>query len=234
LIKSDNYAISIYSQAAQMIGRAINPETKKIQNLGVGIIPLGIASQFGLLKFKLEYRIIPDGNFEFDYWNRLYEIERISFVRNNSNQVLLRTKESRLGRYGNQKGYFSGATVNFGGILQGNLSYNKMTGNLWSETDSRFTETKNQTFISSLSLKKGFSKLKRASVFYQQRNVPNPFRFEYSESTIIGYNLGISMGQGLVLNYIFRRSFRDYNANGRIDGINETIDITSIETSFIF
>jgi hypothetical protein len=234
LIKSDNYAISIYSQAAQMIGRAINPETKKIQNLGVGIIPLGIASQFGLLKFKLEYRIIPDGNFEFDYWNRLYEIERISFVRNNSNQVLLRTKESRLGRYGRQKGYFSGATVNFGGILQGNLSYNNMTGNLWSETDSRFTETKNQTFISSLSLKKGFSKLKRASVFYQQRNVPNPFRFEYSESTIIGYNLGISMGQGLVLNYIFRRSFRDYNANGRIDGINETIDITSIETSFIF
>ena len=42
------------------------------------------------------------------------------------------------------------------------------------------------------------------------------------------------MGQGLVLNYIFRRSFRDYNANGRIDGKAETIDITSIETSFTF
>ena len=35
------------------------------------------------------------------------------------------------------------------------------------------------------------------------------------------------MGQGLVLNYIFRRTFRDYNANGRIDGNAETIDITS-------
>ena len=109
-----------------------------------------------------------------------------------------------------------------------------MTGNLWSESNSQFIKSKNQSFLSSLSLKKGFSKLKRASVFYQQRNVPNPFKFEYSESTIVGYNLGISMGQGLVLNYIFRRSFRDYNANGRIDGVSETIDITSIETSVIF
>ena len=109
-----------------------------------------------------------------------------------------------------------------------------MTGNLWSESDSQFMETKNQALLYSLKLKKGFSRFKHASAFYQQRNVPNPFKFEYSESTIIGYNLGISMGQGLVLNYIFRRSFRDYNANGRIDGDNETIDITSIETSFIF
>jgi hypothetical protein len=85
-----------------------------------------------------------------------------------------------------------------------------------------------------LKLKKSISRIQRASAFYQQRNVPNPFKFEYTESTIIGYNLGISMGQGLVLNYIFRRSFRDYNANGRIDGNSEMIDITSIETSFSF
>jgi len=234
LIRNENYFVTFYSQAAQMIGRAINPETNKTENLGIGIIPLGVASQFGLLKFKLEYRMIPKGGFEFDYWNRMYELERISFIRDNSSQVLLRTKESKLGRYGKQQGYFSGASLSFGDILQGNLSYTNMTGNLWSESNSQFIKSKNQSFLSSLSLKKGFSKLKRASVFYQQRNVPNPFKFEYSESTIVGYNLGISMGQGLVLNYIFRRSFRDYNANGRIDGVSETIDITSIETSFIF
>ena len=234
LVKKENYSITIYSQAAQMIGKAINPVTKKIENLGVGIIPFGLASQFGPLRFKLEYRIIPNGRFEFDYWNRLYEIERISFVRNNSNQVILRTKESRLGKYGQQRGYFSGAFVDIGGLLQANFSYNNMTGNLWSESDSQFMETKNQALLYSLKLKKGFSRFKHASAFYQQRNVPNPFKFEYSESTIIGYNLGISMGQGLVLNYIFRRSFRDYNANGRIDGDSETLDITSIETSFIF
>ena len=234
LVKNKNYSITVYSQASQMLGKAINPETKKIKNLGIGIIPFGLASQFGPLKFKFEYRMIPNGMFEFDYWNRLYEIERISFIKNNSNQVILRTKESSLGKYGEQKGYFSGASVNLGGLLQVNLSYNDMIGSLWSEDNSQFIERKNQSFISSLSLKKGFSRFKHASAFYQQRNVPNPFKFEYSESTIIGYNLGISMGQGLVLNYIFRRSFRDYNANGRIDGASETIDITSIETSFMF
>ena len=234
LVKNKNYSLTIYSQAAQMVGRVLNPETKKIENLGIGIIPFGITSHFGLLKFKFEYRLIPNGRFEFDYWNRLYEIERISFARNNSNQILLRTKESSLGKYGEQRGYFSGASIDLGGLLLANFSYNDMRGNLWSVKDGQFMETNNQTFLSSLSLKKGFSRLTRASAFYQQRNVPNPFKFEYSESTIIGYNLGISMGQGLVLNYIFRRSFRDYNANGRIDGSNETIDITSIETSFIF
>ena len=234
LVKNKNYSLTIYSQAAQMVGRVLNPETKKIENLGIGIIPFGITSHFGLLKFKFEYRLIPNGRFEFDYWNRLYEIERISFARNNSNQILLRTKESSLGKYGEQRGYFSGASIDLGGLLLANFSYNDMRGNLWSVKDGQFMETNNQTFLSSLSLKKGFSRITRAAAFYQQRNVPNPFKFEYSESTIIGYNLGISMGQGLVLNYIFRRSFRDYNANGRIDGSNETIDITSIETSFIF
>ena len=109
-----------------------------------------------------------------------------------------------------------------------------MIGNQWSDKEVRYLEDKNQTFLGSLKLKKSISRLQSGSAFYQQRNVPNPFKFEYTESTIIGYNLGISMGQGLVLNYIFRRSFRDYNANGRIDGKAETIDITSIETSFTF
>ena len=109
-----------------------------------------------------------------------------------------------------------------------------MIGNQWSDKEVRYLEDINQTFLGSLKLKKSISRLQSASAFYQQRNVPNPFKFEYTESTIIGYNLGISMGQGLVLNYIFRRSFRDYNANGRIDGNAEMIDITSIETSFVF
>ena len=164
----------------------------------------------------------------------MYEIERISFLRNNSNQILLRTKESRLGKYGEQNGYFSSASLIVGNLLTANMSYNNMTGSQWSINENKFIDKRNQTFLSSVKLTKSISRLQRASIFYQQRNVPNPFKFEYTESTIIGYNLGISMGQGLVLNYIFRRSFRDYNANGRIDGKAETIDITSIETSFTF
>ena len=56
LVNNKNYSLTIYSQAAQMVGRAMNPETKKIENLGIGIIPLGVASHFGSLKFKFEYR----------------------------------------------------------------------------------------------------------------------------------------------------------------------------------
>ena len=234
IIKKDNFSVTVYSQAAQMIGKTLHPGTGDYQELGTGIIPFGVSSRFGPLSFNFEYRMIPEGRFEFNYWNRLYGIERISFTKNNSNQILLRTKESRLGRFGKQNGYFSGASLNLGSIFQANISYHDMMGNQWSDKEARFLESKNQTFLASLKLKKSISRIQRASAFYQQRNVPNPFKFEYTESTIIGYNLGISMGQGLVLNYIFRRSFRDYNANGRIDGNSEMIDITSIETSFSF
>ena len=234
VINKENFSVTVYSQAAQMIGETVHPGTGEIQELGVGVIPFGLSSRFGPLSFSFEYRMMPEGKFEFNYWNRLYEIERISFTKNSSSQIILRTKESRLGRFGKQNGYFSGASLDLGNIFQVNLSYNNMIGNQWSDKEVRYLEDKNQTFLGSLKLKKSISRLQSASAFYQQRNVPNPFKFEYTESTIIGYNLGISMGQGLVLNYIFRRSFRDYNANGRIDGNAEMIDITSIETSFVF
>ena len=64
--------------------------------------------------------------------------------------------------------------------------------------------------------------------------MPNPFKFNYTESTVLGYRLGISMGNSLVLSYTFRRSFRDLNGDGKINGANETINIRSIETSFSF
>ena len=119
--------------------------------------------------------MIPEGKFEFNYWNRLYEIERISFTKNSSSQIILRTKESRLGRFGKQNGYFSGASLDLGNIFQVNLSYNNMIGNQWSDKEVRYLEDKNQTFLGSLKLKKSISRLQSGSAFYQQRNVPNPF-----------------------------------------------------------
>ena len=50
----------------------------------------------------------------------------------------------------------------------------------------------NQSFTAILKLKKTISKIESANWFYQQRNVPNPFDFEYSESTILGYNIIIT------------------------------------------
>jgi len=234
LVAQDNFSISLYAQIAQMIGETLHPGSQESLSLGKGLIPFGLSSRFGPARFNFEYRMMPDGRFEFNYWNRLYEIERVGFRKTSGNQITLRTKESGLGRFGPQKGYAAQINLNLGSMLEATASYQDMLGDVWSEETQQFIEDKNQTFLTSLRLKKTLSKLKYARAFYQQRNVPNPFKFDYTESTILGYQIGISMGQGLVLNYTFRRSFRDLNGDGVISGDNETIDITSIETSFSF
>ena len=234
LVSQDNFSISLYAQMAKMIGKTVDPSTGESTSLKTGLVPFGVSSRFGPARFNFEYRMMPEGRFEFNYWNRLYEIERIGFTKGKDNQITLKTKESGLGRYGPQKGYFARMTLNLASLIEATVSYQDMLGDVWSDSDKLFIKDKNQTFLTSLRLKKPISKLQYARAFYQQRNVPNPFKFDYTESTIIGYQLGISMGQGLVLNYIFRRSFRDLNGDGLISGDNETIDITSIETSFTF
>lgn len=234
LVKRDQFSISMYAQMAQMIGETYHPGSKEKLSLGMGMVPFGLTSRFGPARFNFEYRMIPDGRFEFNYWNRLYEIERIGFAQGTNNQIILKTKESTLGRFGKQKGYFSRMILNLGSMLEASASYHDMIGEIWSEVEQEFVEDNNQTFLASLRLKKSISKIQYANAFYQQRNVPNPFKFDYSESTILGYKLGINMGNGLVLNYTFRRSFRDVNGDGNISGNKETLDITTIETSFSF
>ena len=234
LLDKEKFSLSIYSQMAQMIGKTSDPLSGEKLELGMGIVPIAISSVFGPAKFNLEYRIIPKGRFEFNYWNRLYEIERVALTKSSDNQIVLKTKESSLGRFGEQKGYFSRLSINMGSFIEAGASYHDMMGDIWSTKDKSFITNKNQTFITSVRLKKSISRIQYANAFYQQRNVPNPFKFNYTESTVLGYRLGISMGNGLVLSYTFRRSFRDLNGDGEINGANETIDIRSIETSFSF
>ena len=234
IIARDKFSISLYAQMAQMVGETVHPLSGESLSLAMGLVPIGISSRFGPARFNFEYRMMPDGRFEFNYWNRLYEIERVSFTQGADNQIILKTKESRLGRYGEQKGYFARMVLNMGSIIDASVSYHDMIGQVWSSADKDFIDDKNQTFGATLRLKKAIGKIQYARAFYQQTNVPNPFKFDYTESTILGYQIGISMGQGLVLNYIFRRSFRDMNGDGRISGDSETIDITTIETSFSF
>jgi hypothetical protein len=38
----------------------------------------------------------------------------------------------------------------------------------------------------------------------------------------------------MILNYIFRQSFRDIDGDGDVNGKEETINMTSIETTFSF
>ena len=50
---------------------------------------------------------------------------------------------------------------------------------------------------------------KTAKMFYQQSNVPNPFKFDPSASTIYGYDLGIELSGGMMLVYKSRTTYMD-------------------------
>ena len=196
--------------------------------------------RFGPARFNFEYRIMPSGKFEFGYWDRSYEIERATFSATNASMISgvktgeIITKDSKLGKFGKQKGYFSTMSLDFGKLIGSSLSYQNLFGEQWNNSDNMFVKDRNQSFIASIGLKKPISKIINARWYYQQRNVPNPFNFRYTESTISGYRVGIKLGNGMILNYIFRQSFRDIDGDGDVNGKEETINMTSIETSFSF
>ena len=223
VVIEQNMSISIYAQAAKMIGETNypgNPDSSV--SLGSGIIPVGVAAKFGPAHFNLEYRIIPKGNFEFGYWNQTYEVERVSMEDDS-----IKTKESKLGRFGKQKGIFANFSMDVFGLLGFQMAYQNLRGDIWD--GNMFSNQSNQSFQSELGLKKSISKIKTAKLFYQQLNVPNPFEFEFTESTVMGYRIGIELGSGMVLNYTYQRTFRMSS-----DGELEPVNLTGIETSFTF
>ena len=221
----------MYAQFAKMIGETHDPETEDTVSLGVGIIPLGLRAKLGPVNCILEYRMIPNGRFEFGYWNRSYELERATISQISGGNTIISTKESKLGIRGKQKGLYFGVQSNLFSILSTNISFQTLNGKQWDIVEKEFVDESNQSLQASLSLIKKISRLSRAELFYQQKNVPNPFDFKCTESTIMGYRVGISMGDGLVVNYIFKRMFRDTNGNGIIED-SEAINLTGIETSF--
>ena len=231
VLEKENFSLIMYAQFAKMIGETRDPETDSTVSLGSGIIPLGLRAKLGPINCILEYRTIPNGRFDFGYWNRSYELERATISQINSGSTSVFTKESKLGIRGKQKGLYFGIQSNVFNILSANISFQTLNGEQWDFIENNFIEESNQSLQGSLSLNKEISRLSRAELFYQQKNVPNPFDFSYTESTIMGYRLGISMGDGLVVNYIFKRMFKDTNGNGVIDD-SEAINLTGIETSF--
>ena len=234
LLRDGPIAMDAYTQYATLLGKTINPISGEKEDVGYGIIPLGLSIKLGPARFSLEFRMAPNGKFEFGYFNRSYEIERATFQGISGNQGVIKTKANKLGIYGKQNGIFSGLNLDLGNLFDVGLSYQNLKGEQYSETINKFEETANQSFMAFLKLKKSISKIDRASWFYQQRNVPNPFEFEYSESTVMGYNVGLRMGNGMIFTYIFRRTFQDLNGDGDVMDNDEMINMTSIETSFSF
>tara|TARA_B110000444_G_scaffold137039_1_gene128637 strand:- start:2223 stop:3809 length:1587 start_codon:yes stop_codon:yes gene_type:complete len=226
--------ISAYAQYAALLGKTINPIDTTSINAGYGLIPLGLSASFGPAKFNFELRWVPKGKFQFGYFNKSYEIERATFKSISGNQGEIVTKASKLGTYGKQNGFYSSLTLDLGSIFDARMAFQSLNGEQYNANENSFQPEANRSFTTILKLKKSISKIEKASWFYQQRNVPNPFNFEYSESTIMGYNVGLNLGNGMVLTYVFRRSFNDLNGDGDVLDSNEMINMTSVETSFSF
>lgn len=231
VMEEENFSLVMYAQFAKMIGKTRDPETDSTVSLGSGIIPLGLRAKLGPVHCILEYRMIPNGKFEFGYWNRSYELERATFSQISGGNTSISTKESKLGIRGKQKGLYLGIQSNLLSLINANISFQTLNGDQWNREKNEFENESNQNIFASLSMNKQISRLSRAELFYQQKNVPNPFEFVFTESTVMGYRLGISMGDGLVVNYIYKRMFRDTNGNGTIED-SESINLTGIETSF--
>ena len=84
-----------------------------------------------------------------------------------------------------------------------------MKGEVRENVDKLFTPSEaNKSFSSIISLKTDLiPKLNKAELFYQQINIPNPFEFEFSETTVYGYNLEIRISEDMVLVYKSTTSF---------------------------
>ena len=234
LLRDGPISLDFYAQYASLLGKTTNPRDSTRENVGYGIIPFGLSAGFGPAKFNFEFRMIPKGNFEFGYFNRSYEVERATFQSISGNQGTIITKASKLGTYGKQNGFYSSLNINLGSLFDAGMAFQNLKGKQYNSEINKFEEASNQSFSAILKLTKPISKIDRASWFYQQRNVPNPFDFDYSESTIMGYNASLKLGNGMVLTYIFRRTFQDFNGDGDVKDEGETINMTSIETSFSF
>ena len=107
-------------------------------------------------------------------------------------------------------------------------NYTDMKGEVRDNINHIFTSSeKNKSFSTVLSLKSNFiPKLNKAEFFYQQTNIPNPFDFELSETSIYGYNIELRISEDMVLIYSSTTSF--------IPPENETLSENSLSRDIEF
>jgi hypothetical protein len=242
IMQTENIYVGMYSQYLQLVGETTNPGTLESEALGSGLVPAGLATRFGPLSLNLEYRMVPKGNFEFEYWNRNYEITRstlapldlTTFGNQNEPRFHLVTKESGLGRIGIMKGYYGRVQIELGESVWLTTTYQNLSGAIWKSDQRSFTNGSLRNFLAAVELARGIGRIQYASAYYQQRNVPDPFKFNPAENTVMGYNFGVKLGLGILLNYTYKRTYRDNNGDGDVNDTDDVINIIIIEASFGF
>jgi hypothetical protein len=111
--------------------------------------------------------------------------------------------------------------------------YQNMQGEKWDEESNKYnTGEANQTFLSTIAINPSLiPKVGKAEAFYQQSNVPNPFDFTPTASTIWGYDVGVEVSSGVMLMYKARTT---YITDLDTPGDYKPVESIQIETQFIF
>lgn len=219
--------IQLYSEFGQLLG-----ETAKVNgnsgSLGYGLVPLGIYTHFGIAQFRAEYRSASE-NFLFSYWDQSYDVNR-ALIRYSDGNDSIFTKESQLYRYGKTSGFYSHLSLALLNIVDLGLGYQDMSGQIWSDVEADYIDDSNKTFLATAALNTSFiPKVKKAAAFYQQSNIPNPFDFKASATTVFGYDIGLEVSGGVMIVYKARTTYV-MGPDGRLDPVHSM----QFETQVIF
>ncbi len=194
---------------------------------GFGIVPLGVIYSFGTIKFLSEYRYNTK-YFIFNYWDKSYEINRSTVVSSANQNMQDETdkiiiKENTLSKYDKEmNGIHSKVSANFANILYFTTSYSYMFDK---------ENKNNNSFNTILSLsKKIIPRLEKAEAFYQQNNVPNPFDFEFTGTSLYGFLIGFKISQDMILQYKETTSFIISAENNSFEPLRTIL----VETQFSF
>ena len=237
IIQNKVTSLSVYSQIAKMIGETIDPETGENVELEYGFAPIGVFSHVSIFSWQIEYRIIPDGKFDFEYWDRSYEHTRATTTsagNGSISSIKVKPKSDYLGEFGTMRGIYGRADFDINEYFLIGATYQNMFGEKWNQNTESFEFQTLKSFLASAELTQPMGSIQSASAFYQQRNVPNPFQFEPTENTIMGFSIGVKIGWGMILNYSLNRSYIDKNGDGDVFDEDEVINISLLETSFGF
>jgi hypothetical protein len=133
-------------------------------------------------------------------------------------------------KYGELKGFYIQADASIMEFLHFTAGYQDMTGEMWDDASQDFVDDDNKMFRTSVRINTGkIPKVKMAEAFYQQSDVPNPFKFDPSGSTILGYDIGVEISEGVMLVYKARRTYQTL-ANGKL----ESSTSVQFETQMVF
>jgi len=218
--------ITLYSQFGKLIGKIESSPDGNVDP-GWGLVPIGARAQLGPVDLLAEYRF-GSRKFLFNYWDRSYDLNRVVVT---SDTIL--TRESQLYHYGTLNGFYVNANIKMMNLFNYGVGYQNMQGEKWNKNSQEYESgASNQTFLTTIGINPSLiPKLGKAEAFYQQSNVPDPFKFVPNVSTIWGYNVGVELSSGVMLVYQARTTYIS-----DLDNPGEFLPIKSlqIETQFVF